>query len=80
MKTELNFEQSMKRLEEIVAKLERGDAPLEDSLAMFEEGTALITRCNRLLDKAEQRVVMLTRGADGAPEEREFDEKAVSEQ
>jgi exodeoxyribonuclease VII small subunit len=79
-KNEVNFEQSMKRLEEIVQKLERGDAPLEESLALFEEGTALIARCGKLLDKAEQRVVMLTKGADGLPEEHEFDAKAVSEQ
>ncbi len=77
---EKSFEPSMKRLEEIVTKLERGDAPLEESLALFEEGTALIARCSTLLDKAEQRVVALSKGADGKIVEREFEEKAASEQ
>ena len=40
------FEQNIHRLEEIVAALEKGDAPLADSLALFEEGTALIAACS----------------------------------
>ncbi len=65
----LTFEQAMARLEEIVIKLERGDAPMEDSLALFEEGTALMKKCSTLLDRAEQKVVKLTAQADGTPEE-----------
>ena len=68
------FEQSMTRLEEIVAHLERGDVPLEMSLSLFEEGTALVSRCNKLLDEAELKVLKLSRGADGNPVESEFDE------
>lgn len=67
------FEASLKRLEEIVALLERGDAPLEDSMNLFEEGTKLIRACSAELDKAEQQVVRLKRGPDGAPEELPFD-------
>ena len=69
----LNFEQSMARLEEIVGLLERGEAPLEDSLALFEEGTKLMRSCSELLDKAEQKVALLKVGPDGKPEEVPFD-------
>ena len=67
------FEASMQRLEEIVRKLERGDAPLEDALSLFEEGTALAKSCNELLSKAEQKVVKLSKGEDGEPVEQEFE-------
>lgn len=56
----LNFEQAMARLEEIVTTLERGEAPLEQSLELFEEGSKLLRRCTVLLDKAEQKVTKLT--------------------
>ena len=68
------FEQRLGRLEEIVAALERGDAPLADSLALFEEGTKLIVSCSKELDTAEQQVVKLMRGPDGAPLEEAFTE------
>ncbi len=68
----LNFEQRLGRLEEIVNLLEKGDAPLSDSLALFEEGTKLIAACSRQLDEAEQRVVKLSKGPDGAPIEEPF--------
>ena len=67
------FEQQIARLEEIVAALEKGDAPLADSLALFEEGTKLIAACSKQLDQAEQQVVKLMKGADGAPVELLFD-------
>lgn len=63
----LNFEQSIARLEEIVSLLERGEAPLEQSVALFEEGTKLIGGCNKLLDSAEQKVQKLSKGPDGEP-------------
>ena len=69
------FEQNIRRLEEIVAALEKGDAPLADSLALFEEGTRLIAACSGELDRAEQRVVKLMKGADGAPVELPFADK-----
>ena len=61
------FEQQLARLEEIVAALEKGDAQLADSLALFEEGTKLVTACSNQLDQAEQQVVKLMKGSDGAP-------------
>ena len=67
-----SFEQSLGRLEEIVKQMERGDVPLEQALALFEEGTGLVASCTKLLDEAELKVVQLTKGADGAPQETEF--------
>ena len=69
----LTFEQQLSRLEEIVAELERGDAPLADSLKLFEEGTKLISSCSDQLDRAEQQVVKLMKGSDGAPVELPFE-------
>ena len=68
----LSFEQSIERLQEIVAVLEKGDAPLADSLKLFEEGTRLVSSCTDLLGKAEQKVVRLVKSADGTPREEPF--------
>lgn len=68
----LSFEQSIGRLQEIVAALERGDAPLADSLKLFEEGTKLVSSCSAMLDQAEQKVVKLVKSADGSPVEEPF--------
>lgn len=63
------FEEAMLRLEEIVTRLERGDAPLEESMTLFEEGTKLAAACAKQLSNAEQKVWKLSKGADGAPVE-----------
>lgn len=69
----LSFEESLKRIDEIVRSLERGDAALSESMKLFEEGTALIRACGDMLDEAEQKVVRLKKSADGSPEELPFD-------
>ena len=58
-----SFEQSIKRLEEVVAALESGKLSLEDSLKLYEEGTQLVAACSEFLDSAEQKISILT-GAD----------------
>ena len=63
---EMTFEAAMARLEEIVRMLESGSAPLDQSLALFEEGVALVKLCNSRLDAAEQKVKVLTRADDGS--------------
>ena len=63
------FEESLARLEEIVSRLEKGEVPLEESLALFEEGTRLARECGVRLEQAEQAVVRLTKGPDGKPVE-----------
>lgn len=70
------FEASVKRLEQIVDKLEQGELPLEEALKLFEEGTGLVRSCTKLLDDAELKVVKLMKGADGAPTETEFESDA----
>lgn len=72
MAAKKTFEENMTRLEEIVTRLEKGDAPLSDSLKLFEEGTKLVSQCRGELDKAEQQVVKLMKGPDGAPVESDF--------
>ena len=53
-------------------KLEKGDAPLEEALAYFAEGTELVKYCTKVLDQAEQKVVKLRKGENGEPEETDF--------
>lgn len=72
MATKKTFEENMNRLEELVSLLEKGDAPLGESLALFEEGAKLVNQCRRELTAVEQKVVKLTKGADGEPVESEF--------
>ena len=67
-----SFEENIARLEEIVALLEKGDAPLSDSLSLFQEGSGLVAVCNTMLSEAEQQVVKLQKGPEGAPVELPF--------
>ena len=69
----MNFEDGLNRLEEIVRKMEQGNASLEESLKLFEEGTRLVALCGKQLDEAELKVVRLMKGPDGNPVEMEFD-------
>ncbi|TCK74175.1 exodeoxyribonuclease VII small subunit [Acidipila rosea] len=61
-----NFEDSLKQLEMVVAQLERGDLPLEDSIRLFEEGMKLSATCKEQLDQAEGKVQMLVKQRDGS--------------
>ena len=72
-KNPLSFEDSLSRLDEIVRHLEKGDLPLGESLALYEEGTALIASCSKMLDAAEQKVVKLKKGPDRSPVELDFE-------
>jgi len=73
-KDEMTFEEAVKRIDEIVASLEKGDAQLDKSLTLFEEGVKLIEMCGELLDNAEQTVMRLQKAADSEPKEYIFDE------
>lgn len=66
------FETALARLEEIVRALESGNADLDNSLEMFEEGVSLVKFCSDKLDSAEQRVKILVKGKDGSLNEEEF--------
>ena len=75
MEPSKSFEASMKRLEEIVRTMECGELPLEESLKLFEEGTALVRACGGMLDDAEMKIVKLMKGPDGQPVELEYEDE-----
>ncbi len=59
------FEEALKRLEELVKRMEAGDLTLDESLKAFEEGIRLIRFCTRKLDETERRVEILLRDEQG---------------
>jgi exodeoxyribonuclease VII small subunit len=71
-----SFEQQMQRLEEIVAKLENGDTPLEESIQLFEEGTKLADVCRKHLEDAEGKIEILMRQKNGKLKAEPFETKA----
>ena len=71
-KKEISFEEALERLNEIVKALEHSDAPLDDSLKLFEEGVALVKQCNDQIDQAETKIKQLVRSSDGTFEEQDF--------
>jgi len=64
---DLTFERALAELEQIVGRLERGDVPLAESIAIYERGEALKQRCETLLKEAEARVEKIRLGGDGRP-------------
>jgi exodeoxyribonuclease VII small subunit len=64
--SEMSFEEAMKELEEVVGKLERGDA-LEDSIKLYERGAQLKKRCEAKLKEAEEKVAAITLDGEGNP-------------
>ena len=72
-----NFEQAMKRLEEIVEQMESGDLPLEDVIVRYEEGMKLVKVCQERLASAEQRIEIITRNSAGKPVVKEFEPAAA---
>ena len=76
---ELRFEEALGGLEKIVARLEGGEVPLDDALALFEEGVRLSRFCGAKLDEAERRIEILMKGADGEWETAPFQEETETE-
>jgi len=74
------FEDALNKLEKIVAKLEAGDVPLEESLRLFEEGIRLSRLCNQKLDEAEKRVEILMKNKEGVVKPQPFDPSVNSGQ
>ncbi len=60
----LSFEAAFAELEEVVRRLEEGNLPLDEAMALFERGTALAAHCNTRLDAAELRVQQLVPASD----------------
>jgi exodeoxyribonuclease VII small subunit len=65
MATKENFEDALKRLEEIVRELEKGEIGIEEALKLFEEGTSLSKLCAKKLSNVEKRVEILKKGEKG---------------
>ncbi len=63
----MTFEQALAELEQIVGKLESGQAPLEDSIQMYERGAKLKAHCEERLAAARLRVEKIVERANGAP-------------
>lgn len=63
----MSFEDALSELEKIVAQLEGGKAPLQESIAIYERGEALKTHCESLLKAAEARIEKITLDRDGNP-------------
>lgn len=59
-----DYEASVKRLEEITALLEKGNLPLEETLKLFSEGTALLSSCSEYLDSAEKKITELLKNEE----------------
>ncbi|MFM7375414.1 MAG: exodeoxyribonuclease VII small subunit [Chthoniobacterales bacterium] len=70
-----SFEDSMKRLDEIVEQLEEDKLPLDKMIALYEEGVALARACGEKLEAAEQKVKLIAQKAGGAIALEEFDER-----
>lgn len=64
---DMSFETAMAELEKVVGRLESGDVPLEDSIALYERGAALKAHCAARLQAAEEKVAMITLDGDGQP-------------
>lgn len=63
MKTH-TYEESMQKLEQIVSRLESGEATLDESLKLFEEGAKLAAFCSKALDSAEQKITTLAQDTE----------------
>jgi len=71
MPAQSSFEDSLKKLEAIVEKMESGDLKLEDSLKLFEEGMKLTKECNSRLNEIEKKVKLLLKGATAKTKDEE---------
>jgi exodeoxyribonuclease VII small subunit len=63
--TELSFEAALAELEKVVARLESGEVPLEESMTLYARGAELKAHCEDKLKAAEARVAEITQGPDG---------------
>jgi len=72
----LSFEDALRALEDVVRKLESGEVPLDDSIALYERGEALRKHCQARLDAAQARIEQIVKAPDGAAAgTRPFDEQ-----
>lgn len=72
MSKDINFEESMKQLEQIANELEKGDLDLDISVKKFEEGMKISRECSDILEKAEKKITMLIKNSNGELTEENF--------
>lgn len=77
--SKLNFEDSIKRLKQIVEQIEQGEIPLQDSLEQYEQGMALIKHCRGILQQAEKRIEKISKVDQDEPESAEAEAGAEDE-
>ena len=68
-----SFEENLRRLEEIVQRLEEGNLALDESLRLYEEGIAAFRQCQRMLDEADLKIRTLVQTAEGELKEEPFE-------
>ena len=68
----MTYEESVKRIEEIVAKMESGKMPLDESIKYFQEGMKLLGECKDMLDKYEKAIKIATDEVNGELVEEDF--------
>ncbi|NML93610.1 exodeoxyribonuclease VII small subunit [Novosphingobium sp. TW-4] len=74
----LSFEEALKALEDVVRKLESGEAPLDESIELYARGDALRAHCQKRLDAAQARIEAIVSDRDGKPVgTRPFDEASA---
>lgn len=72
MSEDINFEDNMKKLEQIANELEKGDLDLDTSVKKFEEGMKISKQCSDMLQEAEKKITMLIKNSDGEFQEENF--------
>lgn len=72
MEEKINFEETMKQLEEVAIQLEKGNLTLDESVEKFEMGMKLSKQCSKTLEEAERRITILLKNEDGNLEEQNF--------
>lgn len=70
--TNISFEESLRKLEQIVRLMEKGDVPLDESLKLFREGAELVASCEKLLNDAKLQVHKILADSQGSPVEEEL--------
>ncbi len=75
---EIKFEEALKKLEKIVADLEAGRLPLDESLKKYEEGVRLVAACSKILEQTQKRVEVLTK-KEGTFQLKPFEEGEAKE-
>ncbi len=73
-KSEVSFEENIKKLEDIVRTLESGESSLDEMLSLFGEGIDITKECTNQLEKAEQKITVMMKKVNGEMQEEPFEQ------